>query len=81
MKAKVYVQLKPAIPDGEGQRICAALHHLGYDNVEQVRMGKYIELEIRPNERPASDEVQEMCDRLLANPVTEGYVFEIIETA
>ena len=56
-----------------------ALTALGYDNVQQVRMGKYIELEVTDNGRPIGEEVAEMCDRLLANPVIEDYRFELEE--
>jgi phosphoribosylformylglycinamidine synthase len=60
-----------------------ALHSLGYSEVEQVRIGKYMELEVaaHPGEDRAATEtrVKEMCDRLLSNPVIENYAFELKE--
>jgi phosphoribosylformylglycinamidine synthase len=78
-KVKVYVKLKPTVLDAQGRVVQNALKNLGYDNLEQVRMGKYIELEVRPNGRPIEDEVREMCDKLLANPVMEDYAFEVAD--
>ncbi len=78
-KVKVYVTLKPTLLDAQGRVVQNALTALGYDNVEQVRMGKYIELEVGDNGRPIGEEVTEMCDRLLANPVIEDYRYEVTE--
>ena len=78
-KVKVYIQLKPTVLDAQGQVVRNALRSLGYDQVETVRMGKYVELEVSENGRPVEDEVREMCDRLLANPVMEEYRVEVVE--
>jgi phosphoribosylformylglycinamidine synthase len=78
-KVKVFVKLKPTVLDAQGRVIQSALKHLGYDNLDQVRIGKYIELDVRANGRPLEEEVREMCDKLLANPVMEDYDFEVSE--
>ena len=72
--ARVNVTLKPGIADPQGQTIEKALPALGYDGVHQVRVGKMIELQVDatdPNE--AKRLVEEMCQKLLANPVIEAY--------
>ena len=79
---KVVVTLKPTLLDAQGRVVQDALHALGYANVEQVRIGKYMELEMTANgkDAPAIEaEVKEMCDRLLANPVIENYRYEVTE--
>lgn len=74
-KAKVYITLKPAILDAQGQTVKTALEHLGFGGVGSVRVGKYIEVELP--EGAGDVEVKAMCDRLLANPVLEDYRFEV----
>lgn len=74
---KVYVKLKPKVLDAQGQVIKNALHSLGHENLEQVRAGKYFELEIAASDRSVEEEVREMCEKLLANPVMEDYTFEV----
>jgi phosphoribosylformylglycinamidine synthase PurS subunit len=78
-QVKVYVTLKPTLLDAQGRVVQNALSALGYDNVEQVRIGKYIEMELASDGKDVEREVKEMCDRLLANPVIENYRFEVIE--
>jgi phosphoribosylformylglycinamidine synthase len=78
-KVRVYVQLKPTVLDAQGQVVRNALVNLGYDNLEQLRVGKFFELDVRPNSRPIEEEVREMCEKLLANPVMEDFRFEIVE--
>jgi phosphoribosylformylglycinamidine synthase PurS subunit len=78
-KVKVYVTLKPTLLDAQGRVVANALQNLGYDNVEEVRMGKYIEIEVKENGKPVSEQVDEMCRRLLANPNIENYKFEVLE--
>ena len=76
--AKVYVTLKPTVSDPEGQTIRGGLSSLGFEGVESVRSGKY--LQIRLDEESDSDAaraVGEMCDKLLANPVIEDYTIEL----
>jgi phosphoribosylformylglycinamidine synthase PurS subunit len=76
--AKVYVTLKPTVNDPQGLTIKGALHMLGFKAVDEVRAGKYIEIKIQEtNREKASSEVQEMCKKLLANPVIENFRFEL----
>ncbi|MBW3623707.1 MAG: phosphoribosylformylglycinamidine synthase subunit PurS [Armatimonadetes bacterium] len=77
-KVKVYIKLKPTVLDAQGQVIQNALHSLGYENLEQVRAGKYFELEIAHTDRSIEEEVRGMCDQLLVNPVMEDYTFEVV---
>ena len=72
--ARVNVTLKPGIADPQGQTIERALPALGYAGVSNVRVGKLIELEIdAESPEQARSSVEEMCERLLANPVIESY--------
>jgi phosphoribosylformylglycinamidine synthase subunit PurS len=74
-KVRVYVTLKPSLLDSAGRTVAGALQKLGYQELEQARIGKLIELEVSEvNEA----RVKEMCDRLLANPVIEDYRFEVV---
>ncbi len=76
--AKVYVTLKPTVNDPQGLTIKGALHNLGFTFVEDVRAGKYIELKIAGKDKTAaSQQVDEMCRKLLANPIIETYRFEL----
>lgn len=75
-QVKVYVTLKPALLDAQGKVVQGALQQLGYENVEQVRIGKYIEMTLADGDN-AEAKVKEMCDKLLANPVIEDYRFEV----
>ena len=73
-QARVNVTLKPGIADPQGQTIERALPALGYSGVDNVRVGKLIELEIDAETlEDARASVEEMCDRLLANPGIEAY--------
>jgi phosphoribosylformylglycinamidine synthase PurS subunit len=76
--AKVYITLKPTVNDPQGLTIKGALHTLGFKKVQEVRAGKYIEIKIEEKDlEKARSETQEMCKKLLANPVIELYRFEL----
>jgi phosphoribosylformylglycinamidine synthase len=76
--ARVYVTLKPTVNDPQGLTIRGGLHSLGFETVESVRAGKYIEIRVdEDDEAIASAKVDEMCDKLLANPIVEQYRFEL----
>ena len=76
--AKVYITLKPTVNDPQGLTIKGALHNLGFTSVEDVRAGKYIEVRIEESDpTEAKEQVNEMCRKLLANPVIENYRFEL----
>jgi phosphoribosylformylglycinamidine synthase subunit PurS len=80
MKARVYVTLKRGILDPQGQAVLHALGSLGYSGVKGVRMGKLIELDLETNERTQAEaDLRTMCDRLLANPITEDYRFDLLD--
>jgi phosphoribosylformylglycinamidine synthase subunit PurS len=80
--AEVFVSLKPAVNDPQGLAIRDGLHMLGYDEVDEVRAGKYLRLVVAaPDEQTAARRVEEMCERLLANTVIESYRFELGEQA
>jgi phosphoribosylformylglycinamidine synthase len=81
IRVKVLVTLKPTILDAQGQVIQNALAALGYDNLERVRMGKYIDIMLRDDGEGVDQQVREMCERLLANPVMEDFSYEIVEDA
>lgn len=77
---EVFVSLKPAVNDPQGLAIRDGLHMLGYDEVDDVRAGKYMQLEISASSRKqAENRVTEMCEKLLANTVIETYRFDISE--
>ena len=76
--AKVYITLKPTVNDPQGLTIKGALHNLGFSSVEDVRAGKYIEVKIAEKDIAAArKQVEEMCRKLLANPVIENYRFDL----
>jgi phosphoribosylformylglycinamidine synthase PurS subunit len=78
MRARVYVTLKQSVFDPQGTTVAEALHTLGYASVKDVRQGKYFELDI---DAASAEEVRrvatEAADKLLANPVIEGYRIEV----
>jgi phosphoribosylformylglycinamidine synthase PurS subunit len=79
MKARVYVTLKPSVFDPQGSVVSEALHTLGYADVQDVRQGKYFELELDASDRDAAQaRVAEMAGKLLANPVIESYRVEVL---
>ena len=77
-QVKVYVTLKPTLLDAQGRVVHNALESLGYSTVEDVRIGKYLELEVSEGTTDIEGKVKEMCDKLLANPVIEDYRFEVV---
>ena len=78
MKAKVHVTLKNGVLDPQGKAIENALLTLGFDVVQGVRIGKYIELALTETDAiRAESQVTEMCAKLLANTVIENYWVEI----
>jgi phosphoribosylformylglycinamidine synthase PurS subunit len=77
-KVTVFVTLRESVLDPQGSAVKDSLHALNYDEVKDVRIGKYMELEIdAANEEMARERVTEMCEKLLANTVIEDYRFEI----
>jgi phosphoribosylformylglycinamidine synthase len=70
-KARINIRLKPTVLDAQGAVVMNALHHLGYSGVEGVHMGKYVELDLADG--ATEEQVREMCEKLLANPIIEQY--------
>ncbi len=80
MKAIVYVTLKPGVLDPQGEAVKKSLHVLGYENVDEVRIGKFIEINLQADDMDkAKQELAEMSDKLLANPIIENFRVEITE--
>ena len=78
MKAKVYVTLKKSVLDPQGKAVQHALSTLGFSEVKDVRMGKYIELDLGTADKAqAEQKIKSMCEKLLANTVIEEYRFEL----
>jgi phosphoribosylformylglycinamidine synthase len=79
MRARVYVTLKPSVFDPQGRVVADALTQMGYDDVKDVRQGKFFEVELSDGDASsAKARVTEMADKLLANPVIESYRVEIL---
>lgn len=80
MKAHIWVTLKPTVLDPQGQTIQHALTSLGYDNVRDVRQGKFFVLELNGTSREeAQKQIERIARDVLANPVLEEFRYEIFE--
>jgi phosphoribosylformylglycinamidine synthase len=77
--AKVYVTLKRGVLDPQGQAVARALGRLGFDEVKDARIGKYVELKLEGDRASAEKRLKDMCERLLANTVIEEYRYEVQE--
>lgn len=78
MKAIIHVTLKQGILDPQGKAIEHALDSLGFSNAANVRVGKYLEVDLNETDRPRADaQVKRMCEQLLANTVVEDYRYEL----
>ena len=81
-QARIYVTLRSSVLDPAGTAVESGLKQMGYTEVESVRIGKYIEMQLTAaDEEQALQHLDEMCDRLLANVVIENYRFELTELA
>ena len=77
MRVRVTIMLKPGVLDPQGEAVRHALGSLGFAGVQGVRQGKVIELELAETDRAAAAaSVEEMCRKLLANTVIEGWTVE-----
>jgi phosphoribosylformylglycinamidine synthase PurS subunit len=80
--AEVQITLKKSVFDPQGAAVQQSLEALGFDAVQQVRIGKYVELKLDEKDiATAEARTQEMCEQLLANPVVEKYQFNIKEVS
>ena len=78
MLAKIYITLKKDVLDPQGSVIANSLKSLGFNNIEDVRQGKLIEVKLNAeNKEMANKQLKEMCEKLLANLVIEDYKVEI----
>ena len=78
MLAKIYITLKKDVLDPQGSVIANSLKSLGFNNIADVRQGKFIEIKLNSeNKETANKQINEMCEKLLANLVIEDYKVEI----
>lgn len=79
MKARIHISLKNGVLDPQGKAIETALHGLGFETAQNVRQGKMIELDVEAaNEAEAKTIAEQMCQKLLANPVMEKYTIDVV---
>jgi phosphoribosylformylglycinamidine synthase subunit PurS len=80
MRARVHVTLKKAVLDPQGKAVARSLHALGFPEVEDVRVGKFVEVQLAAaSADEARRRMAEMCRKLIANPVIEDFDIEVIE--
>jgi phosphoribosylformylglycinamidine synthase subunit PurS len=78
MKAKIVVTPKKAVLDPQGKTVQSALAHMGYTGIGEVRIGKYLEIELAGGDKEtARKQIDAACHKILSNPVIEDYRFEI----
>lgn len=78
MQVKVFITLKEGVLDPQGQTVADTLKLLGFEGVQRVRQGKYIEIDLLEEDvKKAQKEVESMCDKLLANTIVENYRIDI----
>jgi phosphoribosylformylglycinamidine synthase subunit PurS len=79
--ARVVITPKRGVLDPQGKAVCSSLHALGYDEVADVRVGKFIELRLDAagDGVDSSERVRAMCERLLANGIIEDFQFELMD--
>ncbi|MEG0450065.1 MAG: phosphoribosylformylglycinamidine synthase subunit PurS [Lysinibacillus sp.] len=78
-KVKIYVTLRESILDPQGSAVQGSLVNMGYNEVADLRIGKYLELTISDSTRDIDTLVKEMCEKVLTNVVIEDYRFEVEE--
>lgn len=78
-KVRVFVTLKESVLDPQGTAVKSSLQMMGYTSIDDVRIGKYMELTINESRDKIDSMVEEICSKLLANPVIEDYRYEIEE--
>ena len=78
-KVTVYVTYKDSVLDPKGEAVKGAVHRMGYESVENIRIGKYFEIQVSKDEDDIEQVIEEICDKLLANVVMETYRYDIQE--
>lgn len=77
-RVEVFIQLKPGLLDPQGETLTHALESLGHRGVSELRVGKWITFRLDQSDRATAErEVEEMCERLLANPVIERFQYRL----
>jgi len=77
-KIKIYISLKEGVADPQGATIKHALDSLGYQGVERVRVGKYLELKLNLQDgKKIEEQIEDMCKKILVNPVIENFEYKI----
>ena len=77
-QARIYVTLKESILDPQGAAVKHALNNMNYGNIGTVRMGKMIQFDIEESDKStAENQLKEMCEKILTNPVIENYSYEL----
>lgn len=78
IKATVYVTVKKGVLDPQGVAVQGALHSIGFQEVESLRIGKYMEVNLDTDDRAEAEvRLKAMCEKLLANTVVEDYRYEL----
>ena len=80
LQAKIYIRMKKGLLDPQGKTIGGALNSLGFSEVQEVKVGKLIEIKLKAkNKEEAGKKIEQMSKKLLANPVIEIFNYEIEE--
>ena len=79
MKAKITITPKKAVVDPQGKTVQKALEQMGYQGIGAVHVGKYLEIDLTGDREAAPRQLDEMCHKILSNPVIEDYHFEIVD--
>ena len=78
LKARIFVTPRKDVLDPQGAAVERALHALGFEEVSDVRLGRYVEVHLSTDDRVQAEErLNTMCERLIANPVVEDFRFEL----
>ncbi|MBE0477833.1 phosphoribosylformylglycinamidine synthase subunit PurS [Candidatus Aerophobetes bacterium] len=79
-KVKIYINLKEGVADPQGATIKHALDSIGYQKIGKVKTGKYLQLELDMHDKnKAREQIEDMCQKILVNPVIENYEYQIEE--
>ncbi len=79
-KIKIYIRLKEGVADPQGATIKHALDSLGYLGITKVKTGKYLQIQLNTQEKKKiKEQIEDMCKKILVNPVIEDYEYEIEE--
>ena len=77
MKAKIIITPKKAVLDPQGKAVQNALEHMGYQGIQGVHVGKYLEIDVQGDKETARRQIDEACHKFLSNPVIEDYRLEL----